>query len=131
MKIYLLFALVGLCFTCLEPVQARLNAASTSRDLATTKSLTWSTSVFSSSPKSYVKGTKLVLNYSGFHDVWRFPNKAAWAACDFSGATQICGTTVTKCTITLNTVGNRFYGCNVGSHCSGSKMKLLVKVTTA
>jgi len=62
----------------------------------------------------------------GAHDVYLFPNKAAYKSCDFSNAVEVCGTGVSECSVKPPTTGTWYYGCKVSSHCSNGRMRIRV-----
>ena len=76
----------------------------------------------------------VVFQWSGKHDLWLFPDKAAFDACDFSKATQLADNTQTDpYTYKASKVGTFYFGCNVGggdmgmNHCK-SPQKLALTV---
>lgn len=71
----------------------------------------------------------LIFNYAGnFHNVQKFPTAAAYAACDFSGATMI-GATGPVSTKAMS--GISYYGCSMPGHCeAGMKVMVTVKPVT-
>merc|ERR1719326_470666 len=77
--------------------------------------------------------TDVVFNWGGMdmsHDVWRFPDQAAFDACEFSGAEQLAANEDNPFTYTASTAGTFYFGCKVGedgTHCnSPQKLKLTV-----
>merc|ERR1719326_2454329 len=75
--------------------------------------------------------TDVVFNWGGMdmsHDVWRFPDQAAFDACEFSGAEQLAANEDNPFTYTASTAGTFYFGCKVGedgTHCnSPQKLKL-------
>jgi len=64
----------------------------------------------------------------GTHNVYQFPDKEAWLACDFTDAVEICGTDVTECVIKPLDIGKFWYGCSLPEHCSTGNMKVRVRV---
>jgi plastocyanin len=141
-KLFCFTLVVILAFAGLNGVQARLKARyqegepatareedadSEERDLVTTKRITWVISV-NGKTVTYKKGTKVLFNHDGTHNVYRFLSKQAYQRCDFSssGAKKICGTSPTSCPFTLSTTGTRYFGCQVPGHC-GAGMKMIIK----
>ena len=67
--------------------------------------------------------------WTGMHNIYELPDKAAYDACDFSKATvNTEAVTNGKATVDFPALGNRFFACQVGSHCK-SGQKLMVHVT--
>jgi hypothetical protein len=96
---------------------------------AATITITWTYGVKQS--RSVAKGDTVVFKWTSSepHDVWQFPNKSAFDNCAFGSATKKCGTGVTQCAIKMGTLGTRYYGCKVGTHCKNGGMKIAIKTT--
>ena len=80
------------------------------------QSISWSTGSGYAST-SVAAGDDITFVYTTSHDVWRFDDFAAYAACDFSRATQLAGRSDSPFTIQAPR-GTSYYGCSVGSHCT-------------
>ncbi len=63
--------------------------------------------------------------YTTSHNVWEFPDQAAFDTCDFSAATMVGDNGDSPLTIPF-TAGTRFFGCAVGGHCLSGGMKMKV-----
>ena len=79
-----------------------------------------------------VKGNSSIGFYwDGMHNIYELPDKAAYDACDFSKATVNTEAVKNgKATVDFPALGNRFFACQVGSHCK-SGQKVMVHVTEA
>lgn len=68
----------------------------------------------------------LTFNFEGaIHNVYQFPDKAAYNDCDFSNATEVSD--VGPVTINV-TEGVTYFGCAVGNHCTMHGMRVAVIV---
>jgi Plastocyanin-like domain len=68
----------------------------------------------------------LTFDFKGaIHDVYQFPDKAAYNDCDFSNATEVSD--VGPVTINV-TEGVTYFGCAVGNHCTMHGMRVAVIV---
>ena len=64
-------------------------------------------------------GTDVVFKWSGYHNVYMFPSKAAFEKCDFSGAKELAGNDKNPFTYKASKPGTYYFGCEVGNgwHC--------------
>ena len=69
------------------------------------------------------EGEEVTFVFSTGHDLWQFADFAAYEACDFSRATQLADREDSPYTV-VAPAGNSYYGCSVGSHCSGGNQKI-------
>lgn len=70
-------------------------------------------------------GDVLTFTWPGGHNVWKFPNKAAFDKCDFSSASQISGGGRSPASFTVQST--TYFACQVGSHCKyGQKLAAIV-----
>ena len=68
----------------------------------------------------------LTFDFEGaIHDVYQFPDKAAYNDCDFSDATEVSD--VGPVTVNV-TEGITYFGCAVGNHCTMHGMRVAVIV---
>merc|ERR1719321_1892887 len=80
--------------------------------------------------------TDVVFTWGGMdmsHDVWRFPDQAAFDACEFSAAEQLASNEQNPFTYTASTASTFYFGCNLGddgTHCN-SPQKLALTVNPA
>ena len=81
--------------------------------------------------QTVVAGTDVIFKWSGLHDVWLLPNKAAYDACDFSEGKELAPTSVNKYTYETLAAGTFYFSCKVTGHCSLGSMKLVLTVTPA
>jgi len=68
-------------------------------------------------------GDTLTFKWNGGHNVFRVPDADAYAACDFSSATEVCATSNGDgggCTATLDTLP-AYFACEVTGHCGGGQ----------
>ena len=76
--------------------------------------------------------TDVIFKWSGWHNVWKFPDKAAFDACDFSRATELAGSSRGPYTYQASSAGIVYFGCQVQwfffSNCK-AKQKLALSVT--
>jgi len=104
--------------------------------MATTQNITWATSGSAMSNLEMAKGESLLFDFAGtVHDVMKFPDMAAYTACDFSSATTVC-VGAGPCTYVFgdNEGGlTHYFGCdkNAGGHCSTGNLKVAVVVNSA
>ena len=63
--------------------------------------------------------SEITFEWSNGHNVYEMSSKAAYDACDFSAATEVCPVAVGgKCTIDAPAAGEtKYYACRVGLHC--------------
>ena len=75
-------------------------------------------------------GTDVVFKWTSVHDVYKFPNKAAYYNCDFSQASKLAGTDLTTYTYKSTSAGIVYFSCSVysGAHCKNNQ-KLMLEVT--
>ena len=74
-------------------------------------------------------GTNVIFQWTGSHNVYVMPNKAAYEACDFSQATELAPSSVNEYTYKASTAGTVYFGCNVIAHCQFANQKLALTVT--
>ena len=74
-------------------------------------------------------GTNVNFKWSGNHNVWLLPNKAAYDACDFSKGKELASTSVTEYTYKASAAGTFYFVCEVAGHCSHAQQKLALTVT--
>jgi len=72
-------------------------------------------------------GDTITFNWSGGHNVYLMPNKAAYDGCDFSSATMISGGDTSGVTYTVTTFPT-YFACEKTGHCNGGQ-KLTVTET--
>ena len=76
--------------------------------------------------------TDVIFKWSGWHNVWKFPDKAAFDACDFSRATELAASSKGPYTYQASSAGIVYFGCRVQwfslSNCK-AKQKLALSVT--
>jgi len=74
--------------------------------------------------------TDVVFKFTSFHNVYKFPDKTAFDACDISKATQMA--LQSPYTFKASAAGTVYFGCGVGkgSHCRGG-IKLALTVTAS
>ena len=73
-------------------------------------------------------GTDVVFKWSGYHNVYMFPSKAAFEKCDFSGAKDLSKKSKYSFTYWVTAPGTYYFGCEVDNHCKQSQ-KLALTVT--
>ena len=76
-------------------------------------------------------GTNVLFKWSGTHNIWLMPNKAAYDACDFSQATELASISVNEYTYKASAAGTIYFGCQVTGHCSFANHKMTLTVTAA
>ena len=64
--------------------------------------------------------------WTGSHNVYKFPDEAAYKSCDFSGATFVSDEALSSrtgkpFTMKLGGPGTYYFGCKVASHCKGGQ----------
>ena len=76
--------------------------------------------------------TTVVFKWSGYHNVYMFPSKAAFDSCDFSDATELATNDKNPFTYKASAPGTYYFGCEVGNgyHCK-QPQKLALTVTGA
>ena len=57
------------------------------------------------------------------HNVYQFPNRAAYNYCDFSNATEVSDSGPVSINVTE---GITYFGCSIGSHCTVLGVKVAV-----
>jgi Plastocyanin-like domain len=68
----------------------------------------------------------LTFDFEGaIHDVYQFPDKAAYNDCDFSNATEVSDVGPVSINVTE---GVTYFGCAVGNHCTTHGMRVAVIV---
>ena len=74
--------------------------------------------------------TDVVFKWSGFHNVYMFPNKADFENCDFTNAQELAWNDQNSFTFKAATPGIFYFGCEVGNgwHCR-QPQKLALTVT--
>ena len=81
--------------------------------------------------KATVKvNTEVVFKWSGFHNVYLFPNKADFDNCDFANAKELATSDQSPFTYKSSSTGTFYFGCAVGDgfHCN-QPQKLELTVT--
>ena len=76
-------------------------------------------------------GTNVVFKWSGQHNVFLMPNKAAYDTCNFDQATELASTSVQEYTYKSSAAGTFYFGCKVTGHCKFTTQKLALIVTPA
>ena len=72
-------------------------------------------------------GDEIVFAWTGLHNVYKFPTKAAFDACDFSDAAELAPHSQNDYVYKANEVGTFFFSCEIPSHCElGQKLALTV-----
>lgn len=74
-------------------------------------------------------GTDVVFKWSGTHNVWLLPNKAAYDACKFDQATELTSSSVREYTYKASAAGTFYFACKVRGHCDFGSQKLALTVT--
>lgn len=98
-------------------------------DAAPVKNIDWKLMMSASEQKQEVKaGTTVVFQWMGTHNVFIFPDEAAYKACDFSNADRLSTTSGFK--YVASNAGTFYFGCEVGSHCAMNQ-KLSLNVVGA
>jgi len=69
-----------------------------------------------------VQGSMVTFDTNGVHNVNQFPNATAFTNCDFTGLTPLA-TTNDIYTFTADTLGDFYFGCSVGMHCTNNALK--------
>ena len=71
-----------------------------------------------------VVNQRFKFEWTGHHNVYVFPSKAAYEACDFTGAKPV---SVKPLTMASGAPGTFYYGCEIVSHCKfGQKIAVTV-----
>ena len=70
----------------------------------------------------------LHFKWSGYHNVYMFPDKASFDDCDFTMATEMASKS--PYTFSASKAGNYYFGCEVYVHCDNDQ-KLMLQVTGA
>ena len=73
-------------------------------------------------------GTNVVFEWSGIHNVWLLPDKAAYDACDITKATELASTSVQEYTYIASEAGTVYFACGVAGHCKFTNQKLALTV---
>merc|ERR1712187_754485 len=76
----------------------------------------------------------VIFKWSAWHNVWKFPDQAAFDACDFSKATELASVNQNPFTYKAPSAGIVYFGCQVGGgvHCKlNQKLALTVTAETA
>jgi Plastocyanin-like domain len=92
---------------------------------AATRTINWV--LYLNQFKRAIKNDIMLFKWSGHHDLWEFPNKAAFDTCNFSAAVEKCSDKVQQCSIKMGTVKTRYFGCKESDHCSKGKQKIAIK----
>lgn len=74
----------------------------------------------------------LVFNYQPIHTVFIMPSLVALQQCDFSGATEVCGTSDSPCSVDLSHFAAQqraWFACSF--HCVSNNMRLTVTLGNA
>ena len=66
--------------------------------------------------------------FEGAHNVWQFPDKAAFDSCNFIKAVEKSKTS--PYTFTPTKPGTYYFGCEVGAHCK-FEQKVAITITAA
>ena len=76
--------------------------------------------------------TAVVFKWSGFHNVYMFPNKLAFDICDFRKAKELATNDKNPFTYKASAAGTYYFGCGVGagSHCIQSQKLALTVIGT-
>ena len=74
--------------------------------------------------------TDVVFKWSGYHNVYMFPNKADFDNCDFSEATDLASNLQNPFTFKTSILGVFYFSCPIGGHCKYGKQKLALNVTS-
>merc|ERR1719408_375930 len=63
--------------------------------------------------------SNVIFKWSAWHNVWKFPDQAAFDACDFSKATELASVNQNPFTYKAPSAGIVYFGCQVGGgvHC--------------
>lgn len=69
-------------------------------------------------------GDTVTFTFSSSHNVYEFPDQQAFNACNFTLSDEIGSSG--PLTVPFPEAGTRFFGCEVGSHCSSGNMKIQV-----
>ena len=74
--------------------------------------------------------TNVVFKWSGFHNVYLFPNKADFTNCNFANALELASNDQNSFTFKATSSGTFYFGCEVnnGLHCR-QPQKLALTVT--
>ena len=78
-------------------------------------------------------GTTVTFTWTDTHDVWEFPDEAAYNSCDFTGAVEHASTSVQTVDIVpaTSTAQTKYFGCKVSDHCNeGQKVVITWEVST-
>ena len=75
-------------------------------------------------------GTNVIFKWSGTHNVWWLPKKAAYDACDFSQARELASDSVNEYTYKASAPGTFYFGCKISQHCTYNH-KMALTVTAA
>ena len=95
----------------------------------TTKDIAWNTDMTAEQrAETVILGDSVVFTWTGTHDVYRFPDEAAFTSCDFAGATELAPTSVNTYTFETTSPGTFYFGCSVSAHCSEAGQKLALTV---
>ncbi|KAF4398748.1 hypothetical protein G4B88_028111 [Cannabis sativa] len=79
--------------------------------------------------KTFRVGDKLAFNWSGVHNVAQVSTEADYDNCNTAAARVLSSTSPFE--FTLNTTGDHYFLCTVGTHCrSGQKLKVDVDTST-
>ena len=73
-------------------------------------------------------GTHVIFKWSGTHNVWLMPNKAAYDSCNFDQATELASTSVNEYTYKASAAGTFYFACKVSIHCQYANQKLALTV---
>ena len=74
-------------------------------------------------------GDKLSFGYGASHNVWQMASETAYNDCNFTGATELAGTThgggsgnePNLYEAVVTTAGQLFIACKIGVHCTGNQ----------
>ena len=74
--------------------------------------------------------TAVVFKWSGYHNVYMFPNKADFENCEFGKAKELAANSKNPFTFKASSPGTFYFGCEVGGgyHCN-TPQKLALTVT--
>ena len=113
------------------PIQHQFNCIINPISLAkiVQKTIDWKPGMASTETKQTVAlGTEVVFKWSGFHNVYKLPDKDAFDACDLSKATKLVSYDQGPYTYKASSEGSFYFACGVGIHCA-YRQKLALTVT--
>ena len=67
-------------------------------------------------------GTPVTFSWTELHNVEEMASEAAYAACDFTGATEVASTAVQTVDVAApSSATTKYYACSVGAHCAAGQ----------